>query len=131
MHWLQQFSWLEYNSSFAGIGGAADRCDDDADWCDDDADWCNDAVIDVEGGESDGTAKNTETELSMRMLYKYCCKYEKAGSFVVGSPVFKLENIKTHNSCASHMKWASKRESREQPRVKCGGQDYGPTGNHH
>ena len=60
-------------------------------------------VVDVEGGESDGTAKNTETELSMRMFCKECCKYEKAGSFVVDSPVFKLESIKAHNSSASHM----------------------------
>ena len=111
-----------------------DRRDDDADWRDDDADRRDDDVaVDVEGGESDGTAKNTvtETELNMRMFCKYCCKYEKAGSFVVGSPVFKLENIKAHNSSASHMKWASKRKSREQPRVKCGGQDDGPTGNHY
>ena len=50
------------------------------------------------------TAKNTETELSMRMFCKYCCKYEKAGSFVVISPVFKLESIKAHNNSASHMK---------------------------
>ncbi|KAI0227641.1 FK506-binding protein 1 [Lamellibrachia satsuma] len=91
-HWLKQISWLEYKSSsagagvaaHAGVGGAADRRDDDADRRDDD----------IEGGESDGTAKNTETELSMRMFCKYCCKYEKAGSFVVGSPVFKLESIK-------------------------------------
>ena len=106
-HWLKQFSWLEYKSSSAGagvaahaaahaaagVGGAADRRDDDA-------------VVDVEGGESDGTAKNTETELNMGMFCKYCCKYEKAGSFVVISPVFKLECIKSHNSSASHMKWA-------------------------
>ena len=84
-HWLKQFSWLEYKSSSAGVGGAADRRDDDADRRDDDT------VVDVEGGESDGTAKNTETELNMRMFCKYCCKYEKAGSFVVSSPVFKLE----------------------------------------
>ena len=53
-HWLKQFSWLEYKSSsagagvaaHAGVGGAADRRDDDT-------------VVDVEGGESDGTAKNT------------------------------------------------------------------------
>ena len=77
--WLKQFSWLEYKSSSAGagVGRAADRRDDDADRRDDDA------VVDVEGGESDGTAKNTETELNMRMFSKYyCCKYEKAGSFV-------------------------------------------------
>ena len=60
-------------------------------------------VVDVEVGESDGTAKNTETELSMRMFCKYCCKYEKAGSFVVGSPTFKLESIKAYNSSASHI----------------------------
>ena len=156
-HWLKQFSWLEHKSSSAGagvaahaaagVGGAADRRDDDADRRDDDADRrddepdrrdddadrrdddanrCDDdadrrdydadrhdddvdrrdddpgrldddadrrdddAVVDVEGGESDGTAKNTETELNMIMFCKYCCKYEKAGSFVVGSPVFKL-----------------------------------------
>ena len=99
-HWLKQFSWLENNSSSAG--GAADRRDDDA-------------VVDVEGGESDGTAK---TELSMRMFCKYCCKYEKAGSFVVGSPVFKWESIKAHNSSASHMNWALReKESREQQRL--------------
>ena len=113
-HWLKQFSWLEYKSSsasaviaaHAGVGaygGAADWRDDDADWCDDDADRHDY----VEGGESDGTVKKTtETELSMRMFCKYCCKYEKAGSFVIGSPVFKLESIKAHNSSASHMKWA-------------------------
>ena len=81
-HWLKQFSWLEYKSSSAGagvaVGGAAVRRDDDADRRDDDADRRDDdAVVDVEGGESDGTAKNTETELSMRMFCKYCCKYEK------------------------------------------------------
>ena len=77
---------------------AACRRDDDADRRDDDD------VVDVEGGESDGTAKNTETELNMRMFCKYCCKYDKAGSFVVGSAVFKLESVKVHNSSASHMK---------------------------
>ena len=117
-HWLKQFCWLEYTSLSAGTGFAAHAGSDQRD---------DDAVVDVEGGESDGTAKITETELSMRMFCKYCCKYEKAGSFVVGSPVFKLESIKAHNSSASHMKWAL-RESREQPRVKCGGQDDGPTG---
>ena len=38
-HWLKQFSWLEYKSSsvgadvsaHAGVGGVADRRDDDAD----------------------------------------------------------------------------------------------------
>ena len=61
---LKQFSWLEYKSLSAGAGtathtggdGAADRRDDD------------DAAVDVEGGESDRTAKNTETELNMRMF---------------------------------------------------------------
>ena len=95
-----QFSWLEYKSSSAGA--VADRHDDDA-------------VIDVEGGESDGTAKNTETELSMRMFCKYCCKYEKPGSFVVISPVFKLESIKAHNSSASHMKWALREKAESNP----------------
>ena len=44
------------------------------------------------------------------MFCKYCCKYEKAGSFVVGflalglGLVFKLESIKVHNSSASHMR---------------------------
>ena len=85
--------------------GAADQRDDNADQSDDDADWHDDdTVVDVEGGESDGTAKNSETELSMRMFCKYCCKYEKAGSFVVGSPVFQLEGIKAHNSSPSHIK---------------------------
>ena len=110
-HWLKQFSWLEYNSSsagagvtaHAGVGGAPDRRDDDA-------------VVDVEGGESDGTAKNTETELNMRMFCKYyCCKYEKAGSFVVGSPEFKLESIKAHTSSASHMKWALRENAESNP----------------
>ena len=67
------------------------RRDDDADRRDDDADRRD---VDVEGGESDGTTKNIKTEISMRMFYKYCFKYEKAGSFVVGSPVFKLDSIK-------------------------------------
>ena len=94
----------------------ADRRDDDADRRDDDADRRDDdAVVDVEGGESDGTAKKTETELSMRMFCKYCCKYEKAGSFVVGSPVFKLESIKAHNSYASHMKWALREKAESNP----------------
>ena len=64
---------------------------------------------------SDGTAKKTETELSMRMFYKYCCKYKKAGSFVVSSPVFKLESIKTHNSSASHMIWALREKAESNP----------------
>ena len=121
-HWLKQFSWLEYKSLSAGAGvaahagGAADRRDDDADRRDDDADrHDDDAVVDVEGGESDGTAKNTETELGMRMFCKYCCRYEKAGSFVVGSPVFKLESIKAHNSSASHMKWALREKAESNP----------------
>ena len=42
----------------------------------------------------------------MRMFCKNCCKFEKAGSFVVICPVFKLESIKAHNSSTSHMKWA-------------------------
>ena len=71
-------------------------------------------VVDVEGGESDGTTKNTETELSMRMFCKYyCCKYEKAGSFVVGSPAFKLESIKAHNSSA--MKRALREKAENNP----------------
>ena len=116
---IKQFSWLEYKSSSAGsgvaahagvaVGGAADRRDDDANRRDDDA------VVDVEGGESDGTAKNTETELNMRMFCKYCCKYEKAGSFVVIFPVFKLESIKTHNSSTSHMKWALREKAESNP----------------
>ena len=85
-------------ASHAGIDGAADWRDDNADRPDDDT------VVDVEGGESDGTVKNTETELNMRMFCKYCCKYEKTGSFIVISPVFKLESIKAHNSSANHMK---------------------------
>ena len=89
-------------SAGAGVGSAADQHDDDA-------------VVDAEGGESDGTAKNTETELSMRMFCKYCCKYEKAGSFVVGSPVFQLEGIKAHNSSASHMKWALRERAQSNP----------------
>ena len=44
-HWLMQLSWLEYKSLSAGVGGAADRRDDDADRCDDDV------VVDVEGEE--------------------------------------------------------------------------------
>ena len=59
--------------------------------------------------------KNTETELNMRMFCKYCCKYEKAGSFVVGSPVFKLESITAHNSSASHMKWALREKAESNP----------------
>ena len=138
-HWLKQFSWLEYKSSSAGagvaahaaagVGGAADRRDDDGDRRDDDADRRDDdpdrhdddadrrddAVVDVEGGESEWKAKNTETELSMRMYCKYCCKYEKAGSFVVGSPVFKLECIKAHNSSADHMKWALREKAESNP----------------
>ena len=120
-----RFSWLEYKSSSAGVavGGAADQRDDDADQRDDDADRRDDdadrrdddAVVDVEGGESDGTAKNTETELNMRMFCKYCCKYEKAGSFVVISPVFKLESIKAHNSSASLMKWALREKAESNP----------------
>ena len=81
LHWLKQFSWLEYKSlsagagvaTQAGIGGATD-------WRD------NDGGVDVEGGESDRTAKNTETELSMRMFCKYCCKYEKA--FLSSAPQY-------------------------------------------
>ena len=75
-HWLKQFSWLKYKSSSAGAGVAAhaggaadqrdndtDRLDNDADRRDDDADQRDDdAVVDVEGGESDGTAKNTDGE---------------------------------------------------------------------
>ena len=137
-HCLKQLTWLEYKSSsagagvaaHAGVGSAADRRDDDADRRDDDADRRDDdadrrdddadrrdddAVVDVEGGESDGTAKKTETELSMRMFCKYYCKYEKAGSFVVGSPVFKLESIKAHNSYASHMKWALREKAESNP----------------
>ena len=98
-YWLKQFSWLEYKSSsagagiaaHAGVGGAADRRGDDADRHDDDA------------------------VLSMSMFCKYCCKYEKAGSFVVGSPVFKLESIKAHNSSASHMKWALREKAESNP----------------
>ena len=121
-HWLKQFSWLEHKSSSAGagvaagVGGAADRRDDDADRRDDNADRRDDdAVVDVEGGESDGMAKNTETELSMRIYCKYCCKYEKEGSFVVGSPVFKLESVKAHNSSANHMKWALREITESNP----------------
>ena len=60
-------------------------------------------------------AKNTESELSMIMFCKYCCKYEKASSFVVGSLVFKFESIKAHNSSASHMKRALREEAESNP----------------
>ena len=72
LHWLNQFSWLEYKSLSAGAGVATQAGVGGAtDWRD------NDGGVDVEGGESDRTAKNTETELSMRMFCKYCCKYER------------------------------------------------------
>ena len=64
---------------------------------------------------SDGTAKNTETELNMIRFCKNCCKYEKAGSFVVISPVFKLDSIKAHNSSTSHMKWALREKAESNP----------------
>ena len=51
----------------------------------------------------------------MRMFCKYCCKYEKAGSFVVISPVFKLESINAHNSSASYMKWALREKAESNP----------------
>ena len=52
---------------------------------------------------------------NMRIFCKYCCKYEKAGRFVVISPVFKLESIKAHNSSASHMKWALREKAESNP----------------
>ena len=98
----------------AHAGIAADRCDDNANQRDNNTDRRDDnTVVHVEGGESDGTVKNTETELSMRMFSKYCCNYEKAGSF--GFPVFKLESIKAHNSSASHMKWALTEKAESNP----------------
>ena len=51
----------------------------------------------------------------MKMFCKYCCKYENAGSFIVSSPVFKLESIKAHNSSASHMKWALREKEESKP----------------
>ena len=48
---------------------------------------------------SDGTAADDR----MRMFCKTCIKYEKVGSFVVGSTVFKLESIKAHNVSSGHV----------------------------
>ena len=61
---------------------------------------------------SDGTAADDR----MRMFCKTCIKYEKVGSFVMGSTVFKLESIKAqHNVSSGHVKWIQKEKIKAKP----------------
>ena len=51
----------------------------------------------------------------MQIYCHVCRKYEKLGSFGVGSPVFKLKSIKAHNTSASHVTWSWKEKAATHP----------------
>ena len=51
----------------------------------------------------------------MRMYCQICRKYEKGGSFIVGSPVFKLKSMQEHNTSAGHVKWSLKEKAATDP----------------
>ena len=85
-HWLTQYKWLEYKEVAECVASTSDTKDE--------------------------TATSVGT---MRMYCQICRKYEKVGSFVVGSPVFKLESIKSHNTSASHVKWSLKEKAATHP----------------
>ena len=95
--WLQQFVWLDYRPMQTG----------DAD------------VIAPKSSQnpstSAATSDGTAADDRMRMFCKTCIKYEKVGSFDVGSTVFKLESIKAHNVSSAHVKWIQKEKVKAKP----------------
>ena len=94
--WLQQFVWLDYRPRQTGDAPKSSQ----------------------NPSTSAATSDGTVADDRMRMFCKTCIKYEKVGSFVVGSTVFKLESIKAHNVSSGPVKWIQKEEGSKQNQVQ-------------
>ena len=71
------------------------------------------AGLDTEAAAQPGKAA-TPSQAQGHMYCKICTNYSKTGSFVTGTSVFKVENVKAHGSSKDHMKRARKEAAEKQ-----------------